>query len=789
MSAFSTSNGGVLADVAAALVDARGVVVWWSSAAAELLGRPAAEVCGRSVLRLVADRAQSPAALPADGGLPCTGTARLTGGSGEAVAVGYRVLPTASPARFLVLAVDADRAAEAHQGAALLRALLAQGRIGFVLRDTDLAVVRSNLRSAVYDGLPFLAGSRLRDIMHEEDAADAEAALRGLLETGEPVVAREQRARALGHPAEEWAFSVSALRLDDDRGRPEGVAVLFTDATAHFEAAHRLELRHRVSTAIGRSLDVGRTAREIADVLVPAFGDLAWVDLAEAVLVGDEPPRISGAGDLHLRRIAVRSGHGDWPSALFQQGAAIPAFPDSPLIRLFQEGRAVAVDRVTLESTLADPAFLRAAAPEAGHSLVVAPLFARGMVLGVAAVWRTERPEPFNGQDTDLLSEIAAHAALAVDNARRYTREHRAATALQQRLLPRAATRTSTLETAGHYLPAAGGAGIGGDWFDVIALPSLRTALVVGDVTGHGLHATATMGRLRTAVQTLADLELAPDELLTHLDGLVARLTAEADPAHRDSVGATCLVMLYDPVAGRCTLASAGHPPPLLVAPHGTAEPVPMRPGPPLGIGGLPFEPTTVDLPPDCLLALYTDGLTQRYDGDVDRIAERLTGLHRSGRTLNSLGRALVAEGAHLPARDDTVLLLARTDALPADTVAYWEFAADPAAVADARAAAAGKLAEWKLDELGFATELIVSELVTNAIRYAGGPVGLRLIHDTTLICEVSDPSNTQPRLRRALITDEGGRGLFLVAQLATRWGSRYGLSGKTIWAEQTLQS
>ncbi|WP_407918501.1 PAS domain-containing protein, partial [Kitasatospora sp. NE20-6] len=473
MNTSSPSSDGVLADVAAALVDARGVVRWCSPAAADLLGRPADEIRGRSVLRLIADPAERPAALPsalpADGDRPGTGpgtgTARLTGGAGRAVTVRYRVLPTASPSRFLVLAVTADLDTETRQGTALLRALLTQDRIGFVLRDTELAVVRSNPGPDTFAGRPLTVGSRLADVMYPQDAAENEAALHGVLETGEPVVAREQRARTLGDPAAEWAFSVSALRLEDARGRPEGVAVMFTDATAHFEAARRLELRHRVSTAIGRSLDVARTAQDIADVLVPAFGDLAWIDLAEPVTVGDEPPRTFGGGDLHLRRTAVRSAHGDWPAELLPQGAVIPPFPDRPLIRMLQEGRAIALDRAALERGLADPAFLRVTIPDAGHSLAIAPLFARGLVLGVAAVWRTERPEPFDQQDTDLLSEVAAHAALAVDNARRYTREHRAAVALQQRLLPRATTRTTTLETAGHYLPATDGAEIGGDWF------------------------------------------------------------------------------------------------------------------------------------------------------------------------------------------------------------------------------------------------------------------------------------------------------------------------------------
>ncbi|MFD0532007.1 SpoIIE family protein phosphatase [Kitasatospora arboriphila] len=440
---------------------------------------------------------------------------------------------------------------------------------------------------------------------------------------------------------------------------------------------------------------------------------------------------------------------------------------------------------------LAEPELVRLIVPERARCLAVAPLFARGLVLGTIAAWRIDRPEPFDDADAALLAEIATHASLSVDNARRYAREHRAAVALQQRLLPRAATRTSALETAGRYLPATDGVEIGGDWFDTILLPSLRVALVVGDVIGHGLHAAATMGRLRTAVQTLADLELPPDELLTRLDELVARLAAEADPAHRDTIGATCLFALYDPVGRQCTLASAGHPPPVVVDPDGTARPLPVRPGPLLGVGGLPFETTTVELPPGSLLALYTDGLLVRQGGDLDTavhtLADRLAALAATGGSLAAIGRELTT-GPAAPVSDDTALLLARTRALGTDAVAEWQFPADPTSVAEARAVVAARLDDWGLDHLAFTTELIVSELVTNAVRYAGGPVGLRLIHDTLLICEVSDPSNTQPRLRRARTTDEGGRGLFLVAQLSHRWGSRYGPSGKTIWSEQQLE-
>ncbi|MFG2833497.1 SpoIIE family protein phosphatase [Streptomyces zaomyceticus] len=782
------SEGAPPPQVAAALVDSRGVVLGWSRAAERLVERPAAEVLRRSVLRLLADRDAAPA-----GRLPDHGTTRLRCGSGRTVTVRYRTDGLRNPGLSLILAVAADRAAEAEWGAALTEALLGQERVGFVLRDTDLAVVRTNLARGAHVGPSLPVGSRLSDVMHPADAADAEAGLRGVLETGVPFAGHEQRVRSARPPYGEWAFSVSAVRTQDARGRPTGVAVVFTDATKHWRAERRRELRLRASAGIGSTLDIGRTAQDIVDALVPDFADIAWVDLADAALAGEDPPKTFGGGDLHLRRAAVRSAKGPWPSALLPPGAPVPPFPDLAMVRELQEGRTIVTDRETLGRGLRDPDHLRLAAPEDGHSMIAAPLFARGLVLGLVAGWRTDRPEPFEEEDATLLAEIASHAALGVDNARRYTREHRAAVTLQRRLLPQAATSTRVMETSGAYVPASGGGEVGGDWFDAIKLPSLRTALVVGDVTGHGLHATATMGRLRTAVQTLADLELPPDELLTHLDDLVIRLAGEADDAQSDVVGATCLVAVHDPVAGRCTMAAAGHPPPLLALPDGRVAPVTMRPGPPLGVGGLPFEATTVDMPPHGVLVLYTDGLLERHGADVGgstrEVTDLLTRLRPSGGDLAEIARALMAGTGEGPARDDAAVLLARTAALGADSVAQWEFPAHPRAVASARESATGKLAEWGLDGNAFVTELIVSELVTNAVRYAGGPVGLRLIRDEALFCEVTDPSNTQPRMRRARISDEGGRGLFLVAQLSRRWGSRYGPSGKTIWVEQELSA
>ncbi|WP_405015296.1 SpoIIE family protein phosphatase [Kitasatospora sp. NBC_01539] len=768
--------------MAAALIDGHGTVREWSEAAADLLGRPAEEVCGRPVSGLLADPAEPDADLAA---LPPGTTVLLRHARGHAVAVRCRLLPLDGTAHRLLLAVPADRAEEFEQGAALVRALFEQQRVGVVLRNTDLSVARTNLTSPVRWSLPL--GSTPADVMAVPDAVATEAGLRAVLETGVPIVDRAQHVRSLTDPAREWSFSVTALRTTDRRGHPTGVTVLLTDATSEWLAGRRLRLRHQAAIRIGPSLDVRRTAQDIVDVLVPDFADLAAVDLAEAVLVGDEPPKGFVGGDLHLHRMAARA-EGGWPAGLLEPGNAFPELPDRTMVRILHEGRTFVADRATLEQAVGEGALGRLLIPEGGRYMAVAPLFARGLVLGMIGAWRIDRDEPFDPQDADLLTEIAAHASLSIDNARRYTREHRAAVALQRRLLPASTTHTPVVEAVGRYLPAADGAEIGGDWFDVIPLPSLRVAMIVGDVVGHGLHAAATMGRLRTAVQTLADLELAPDELLTRLDELVTRLAAEAGPAERDTVGATCLVALYDPVTQRCTVASAGHPPPIVAEPDGTARPVRVRPGPPLGVGGLPFETSTVHLRPGSWLALYTDGLLGRpaegIDVAVGRLADRVTELHRSGCPLETAGHLLTTEQAGLPAADDTALLLARIRPLRVDAIAEWEFPADPATVADARAVAGGKVREWGIGDLDFAVELIVSELVTNAIRYAGGPIGLRLIHDSVLVCEVNDPSNSQPRLRRASLGDEGGRGLFLVAQMSSRWGSRYGRSGKTIWAE-----
>ncbi|MFF4341007.1 SpoIIE family protein phosphatase [Kitasatospora sp. NPDC001540] len=365
---------------------------------------------------------------------------------------------------------------------------------------------------------------------------------------------------------------------------------------------------------------------------------------------------------------------------------------------------------------------------------------------------------------------------------------HPLAVTLQRSLLPRDLPEHEAVEAAHRYLPAH--AGVGGDWYDVIPLSGARVALVVGDVVGHGLHAAATMGRLRTAVRNFAMLDLPPDELLTHLDAVVAQIDEEETAGGREGaiIGATCLYAIYDPVSRRCQLARAGHLPLVLVRPDGTVD-IPDTPaGPPLGLRGLPFTTVELDIPEGSQLVLYTDGLVESRTEDIDVGLDRLrAALAHPGRTPEQTCRAVLEAMLPTDSADDVALLVARTRAVPADRTVEWEVPSDPAAVAAVRAAATAELRRWGLEELETGTELILSELVTNAVRYGAAPVRVRLLYGRTLICQVADASSTSPRVRLAAATDEGGRGLFLVGQIAQRWGTRYTEDGKVIWAEQKL--
>ncbi|MGW0562296.1 SpoIIE family protein phosphatase [Streptomyces sp. NPDC003016] len=575
-------------------------------------------------------------------------------------------------------------------------------------------------------------------------------------------------------------------------GGPPGTAATFRDTTelrvlsgAAEVARERLKLLYEAGVRIGTTLDVVRTAEELSEVAVPRFADFVTVELLDPVLRGEEP---TGA-HTEMRRAAVSGVGEDRP---FQPVGDLIRFvvPTTPMAAALASGRAVleADLRVAHGWRAQDPVGAGHALAYGIHSLVSVPLQARGVVLGMVNFWRSRSTGCFEEEDLAFAEELAARAAVAIDNARRFTREHAMAVTLQRSLLPRVLPEQDALDLAYRYLPAQ--AGVGGDWFDAIPLPGARVALVVGDVVGHGLHAAATMGRLRTAVHNFSALDLSPDELLGHLDELVSRIDEEEGDDGGDSItGATCLYAIYDPASGLCTMATAGHFAPGLVRPDGTVDFLDMPVFPPLGLHGLPFETAEVRLPEGSRLVLYTDGLIEHRDRDID------TGLRLLRQTLADHADATPEEtcqavfSAMLPPhrRDDIALLVARTHLLDPARVADWDVPPDPAAVAPVRAACGRQLETWGLGEIGFTTELMLSELITNAIRYGSEPIHVRLMYERGLICEVSDGSSTAPHLRRAATTDEGGRGLFLVSQFAGRWGTRYTPTGKVMWTEQSL--
>ncbi|MEU0398479.1 SpoIIE family protein phosphatase [Streptomyces sp. NPDC006208] len=607
-----------------------------------------------------------------------------------------------------------------------------------------------------------LAQSRILDRLLEE--------LPRLTSDAEPISAATRKLIALATEYTDRTSEAGVLAFQEERDR---------------QVQWRLSVVNEASVRVGTTLDIARTAQELADFATEHFADAVTVDLLDT----SSGEKFPAKGTLAVRRVAQRSVTDSHPETthletIYGQSSVPPQqlhrYPDgSPPARALVTGR---------------PSRHH---PGPSASMLLVPLCARGTTLGVAQFVRHHKPDAYGDEDLLLAQEIAARAAVAIDNARRYTHARTTALTLQRSLLPHSTPAQSAVEVACRYLPAAAQLGVGGDWYDVIPLSGARVALVVGDVVGHGIHAAATMGRLRTAVRTLADIDLPPDELLTHLDDVVIRLAAEVSsevPAQTDTesagdIGATCLYAVYDPVASRCTLARAGHVLPAVMTRDGTVDILELPAGPPLGLGGLPFETAEIDLPEGSLLALYTDGLIEALDHDIEAGITRLChALAQPSASLEATCDTVLE--TLLPAdrpRDDVALLLARTHALGDRQVATWDVAADPAEVARARACVSKQLTTWGLEELDFTAELVVSELVTNAIRYGRPPIQLRLIHDRTLMCEVADAGSTTPHLRRARVFDEGGRGLFLVAQLAEHWGTRHARSGKTVWAECAL--
>jgi anti-sigma regulatory factor (Ser/Thr protein kinase) len=320
---------------------------------------------------------------------------------------------------------------------------------------------------------------------------------------------------------------------------------------------------------------------------------------------------------------------------------------------------------------------------------------------------------------------------------------------------------------------------VGGDWYDAIALGAGRTALVIGDVAGRGVRAASLMGQLRAAVRAYARLDLPPAEVLELLDSIVFELGGEQL--------VTCVYGIYDPGTAGLLYANAGHLPPLLAVPGSKAVRLPGATGPPLGVGGgAPYYEHRVALPEGAIIALYTDGLVERRDRDLDVGIDRLAAeLSRGRRGVASLPSALIDALAPEGSDDDIAILLARVGDEPTQQTVVLDVPPTTTAIRDGRRFAALALAEWSLpDAIVEDATLIVSELLTNAVVHGAPPIRLRLRRTPReLAIEVDDESSAMPRKLRAGPNDLHGRGLAIVAAIGSRWAARANGHGKTVWS------
>ncbi|MFH9086661.1 SpoIIE family protein phosphatase [Streptomyces sp. NPDC017673] len=775
-----------LTKAAAAVLDAEGRVSGWGSSAERLLGHSPEDVLGKPAARLLAatpGQRLSTLCKLCKGHRPRSTVLDLCRRDGRTLraAVTFSPLAHRGAAATVVVAADLDTLRGWEAQLAMLQGLTTESAVGLTIFDTDMRVVWGNVSTDLeLAGIDQYIGRPAADLFPEGEfisrhhPPDEDQIMEHVLTTGEPIMGMHYRGRAPADPVREHVWSCSYHRLVDARGELLGLFEESLDITDRYRAQERLSLLVRAGKRIGASLDVRRTAAELADVAVPQLADEVLVDLPPAVIEGRQPPTGSAPGHSLLRM------HGRTPEEFRTSPVSYP--PSSP------QAQSLATSRPVVDAAPSVPP--GGTGPAASHSCLFVPLLTRNAVLGLATFRRSSNPDRFGPEEQTLAVELAERAAVGIDNARRYTSQHAAALVLQRSLLPQHLPEQSAVDVAYRYLPADSRVGVGGDWFDLIPLSGARVGLTVGDVVGHGVHAAATMGRLRATVRTLALLDLDPAELLTRLDGLVAQ---DSEPDSDDglgdeTLGVTCLYAIYDPVSGRCVWASAGHPPPVVADASGSVALSALAPGPPLGLGGLPYENVELSLSSGSVVALFTDGVVEDRHTDIDSGIDRLAHVLTWQRCpLEELcDRALSARPPG-PQTDDATLLLVRTRRLGADRVADLELPPDPAMVAHARTDTERQLTDWGLSDLSFSAALVVSELVTNSIRYATGPVMLRLIRDRCLLCEVSDNAHTAPHLRRARRDDEGGRGLFLVAQMSQRWGTRYTASGKTIWAELAI--
>jgi len=659
--------------VASVVLDAEGRIVLWSPQAEELFGYPAREALGEYAARIMVHEQHLDLVVKLFADVMETGEGwagafpirRKDGGTRLVEFRNMRLLDDQGDVYALGLCADRSTVRQVERDVALSTRTIAQAPVGLGVLDTDLRYVSVNPALAELNGLPAEAhlGRMPHELMPDAEAARAvEAALRAVLRTGEPVVERRVVGRTRAHPDVDHFWSVSLYRLEDTAGTVLGVAGMAVDVTEQHQAAvaaetarRRLALIADASTRIGTTLELDRTASELADVAVPELADVAAVDLLDAVLEGRRST-LGPAQAAVIRALAVRSAHdtgaleaADPPGHIARYG------PDRLVTECVRTGNPVMVARVRggdLPRIARSPEAARQLGRAGLHSYLAVPLIARGEVLGALDLKRVHNPLPFSEDDLLLARELAARAAIQIDNARWYQNARDTALTLQRSMLPSHPPVTGGLEVASRYQPAGAGTEVGGDWFDVIPLEGAKTALVVGDVMGSGIEAATTMGRLRTATHTLASLDLEPTRLLEHLDKITDGL---------DHSIATCVYAVHDPELRQCRIANAGHLPPVRVRPGRPPELLELPTGAPLGVGGVAFATTTVDLAPGDQLVLYTDGLVETRQHPLDERLDALLALLDGPERPLQECCDLLLRTLHQPENsDDVALLIAR---------------------------------------------------------------------------------------------------------------------------------
>ncbi|WP_055491139.1 SpoIIE family protein phosphatase [Streptomyces sp. TP-A0356] len=660
-----------LLNVAAVVLDANGRVVFWSPQAEELFGYAPEEALGQFAARLLVheehwDEVIKLFAEVMESGADWAGAfpIRHKGGSTRMVEFrNMRLLDDRGDTYALGLAVDQGTVEEVERDVALSTRLVSQSPIGLAILDPDLRYLTVNPALERMHGLPAAEhiGRRVSEVLTFMDTEAVEERLRHVLETGEPLFDRHVVGRTAADPDHEHAWAVSYYRLEDSAGRVLGVAHSVIDVTERHQAAleaaqarHRLALIARASAAIGTTLDVAQTARELADVVVPDLADVAAVHVLDSALHGRTAPN---EGAARFRVAAVMAADpADAARAADPPGELATYDSDRLVTQCVHSREPVLVAHTTpgdLRRIARDDEAASLLAAAGVHSYLAVPLVARGEVLGAVDLKRTSNPKPFNHDDVLLACELAARAAVCIDNARWYQSVRNTALTLQRSLLPEPPSHLPGLEIACRYQPAGAAIEIGGDWFDAIPLPGDKSALVVGDVMGSGIRAAATMGQLRSATRAFAHLDLAPAEVLRHLDHLTEDV---------EQTIATCVYCVYDPHRGQCHISLAGHLPPALVRPGRSAELLDLPTGVPLGVGGAPFETTTIDFRPGDQIALYTDGLVETRNEPIDArlntLLDALTATRAQdlGETCDRVLDALRPPGGE----DDVALLIAR---------------------------------------------------------------------------------------------------------------------------------